>query len=149
MQIDIRSRTNIKNVDKSTTCNCKWFFIWAVISSLLLTYVVVDTKYLDNVPLPIPVIQSTNSLMFVTNDEMTVKQKLIANSQVIQQYCDTSNINFRVYPSDAETKDIESWASKMLKEGSSQAPCLIIFDGSRMEIETIPSTVEDVLEKIK
>ena len=153
MQVDIRSKSNtkIKKVDKSVNfCNCTFYLIWAIAATLALGYVVVETNYFDRQDeQTVPVIEATSSLMFVTNDEMSVKQKLVANSQVIQQHCDSNNINFRVYPSNAETKNIEPWAVKMLDEGSSKAPCLILFDGSRMEIETIPSTVEDVLEKLK
>jgi hypothetical protein len=144
MQIDIRSTTNLTNVDNSVDCSCRFYLIWALVSSLFAAYL-----WYDNELTPKPVVDNASSIMFVTNESLSVQQKLVANSQVIQQYCDSNGINFRVYPANAETKDLEPWAAVMLTEGSKHPPCLVKYDGSTVEVLNVPSTIEEAMEQIK
>ena len=144
MQIDIRSTTNVTKVDNSTDCSCRFYKIWVLISSLALVYI----WYGDKLE-PSPIVEDVNAIMFVTDDTLSAKQKLVTNSQVIQQYCDSNNINFRVYPYDANSDSIEPWAATMLREGSKHSPCLLKYDGDLVEVLNIPDNVEKVMEQIK
>ena len=144
MQIDIRSTTNLTNVDNSVDCSCRFYLIWALASSLFAAYLWYEPKLT-----PEPIVENASSVMFVTDGSLSVQQKLVANSQVIQQYCDSNDINFRVYPANAETKDLEPWAVVMLTEGSKRPPCLVKYDGSTVEILNVPSTIEEAMEQIK
>lgn len=143
MAVDILSSKPKPSPPPAPTPN-KFYLTWAIVSTLLAAYL----YYKPNLE-PTPVVEDVAAVMFVTDDSLSAKQKLVTSSQVIQQYCDSNNINFRVYPYGAEVEDLEPWAIEMFNEGSKHPPCLVKYDGSLIEVLNVPSTIDEVMEQIK
>ena len=92
-------------------------------------------------PRPTPV--SLKAVVFVTNDESSVKQRIVANSQVIDALLDGLSIDRRTVVAGSDTD--EAWLSEALTVGSGQAPCVVFCaeDGSFDAVPT-PETIESM-----
>lgn len=145
MKVDILAK---KPVNPKKQDNNKFDLVSLLLIGFIIAYAIYELRIRDDVN-PSPVTESTSSIMFVTKEGLSVKQKLVVNSQVIQQKCDDQDINFRVYPFDAETNDIESWASNMLEQGIDHAPCLVVFNNKIIQIFDIPDNIDQVLKYVK
>ena len=125
---------------------------FSLLLALALAFVVWDTRYWERwvTPSPSPSGELAQ-VLFVTTDAMSVGQRRVADSQLVDIATDRLGIQRRRLDSGTEIgADAESWLIEMFDLGAGQSPCLVFrnSDGT-IDIIPMPDSVDEAIEEIE
>ena len=125
---------------------------YTLVLALALAFVLYDTRYWERWISPNPAVKGDLAqVLFVATDTMSVAQRRVADSQLVDIATDRLGVNRRRLDSDTEIgADAEPWLTEMFELGVGQAPCLVFRNSDgKLDIIPMPDTVDEAIEEIE